>query len=175
MAAKLGAEVTMVARLGDDNFGRDYLDNFREIGLDTSHVRITDRASTGVAPIWVEQTSGNNQIIVVLGANELLSTDDVEASREAISRSAVLVCQWECPLPTAIAAMQIAHDAGVTTIFNPAPARGPLPDAIYALVRLHLPERIRARAPDRHAGHDDRRDRARGARLAGTGRASSAA
>src|SRR5438093_10236631 len=73
MAAKLGAEVTMVTKLGDDIFGRDYLENFRRLGLDTRHVLVTADASTGVAPIWVEQASGNNQIIVVLGANELLT------------------------------------------------------------------------------------------------------
>ncbi|HUP72244.1 MAG TPA: ribokinase [Acidimicrobiales bacterium] len=139
MAAKLGAEVTMVTRLGDDSFGRDYLDNFRRLGLDTSHVRITAEASTGVAPIWVEEESGNNQIIVVLGANELLSADDVVAARDSITSSAVLVCQWECPLPTTMAAMRIARDAGVTTIFNPAPARGPLPDEIYALCDFICP------------------------------------
>jgi ribokinase len=139
MAAKLGADVAMVGRLGDDNFGRDYLDNFRRLGLDTSHMSITPGASTGVAPIWVEQASGDNQIIVVLGANELLSPDDVRAARDAITRSAVLVCQWECPLPATAAAMQIARDAGVTTIFNPAPARGALPDEIYALCDFICP------------------------------------
>ena len=139
MAAKLGAEVTMVTRLGDDGFGRDYLDNFRRLDLDTSHVRITAEASTGVAPIWVEEASGNNQIIVVLGANELLSVDDVVAARDSITHSAVLVCQWECPLPTTMAAMRIARDAGVTTIFNPAPARGALPDEIYALCDFICP------------------------------------
>ena len=139
MAAKLGAEVAMVSRLGDDNFGRDYLENFRRLGLDTSHVSITPGASTGVAPIWVEQASGNNQIIVVLGANELLSSDDVRAARDAITRSTVLVCQWECPLPATVVAMRIARDAGVTTIFNPAPARGALPDEIYGLCDFICP------------------------------------
>ena len=139
MAVKLGAEVAMVGRLGDDNFGRDYLDNFRRLGVDTRHVQLTAGASTGVAPIWVEQTSGDNQIIVVLGANGLLSVDDVAAARDAIVRSAVLVCQWECPLPATVAAMQIARDAGVTTIFNPAPARGPLPDDVHALCDFICP------------------------------------
>jgi len=139
MAAKLGADVTMVTRLGDDNFGRDYLENFRRLGLDTSHVLITAGASTGLAPIWVEQASGDNQIIVVLGANELLSADDVAAARDAITRSAVLVSQWECPLPTVRAALRIGRAAGVTTIFNPAPARGALPDDIYALCDFLCP------------------------------------
>ena len=139
MAAKLGADVTMVTKLGDDIFGRDYLENFRRLGLDTRHVLVTAEASTGVAPIWVEQASGNNQIIVVLGANELLTPADVVAAGDAIRRCAVLICQWECPLPTMIAAIQIARDAGVTTIFNPAPARGALPDDLYALCDFLCP------------------------------------
>ena len=59
MAARLGAAVTMVTKLGDDLFGRDYLDNFRAVGLDTSHVLVTSEASTGVAPIWVDGATGN--------------------------------------------------------------------------------------------------------------------
>ena len=139
MAAKLGAEVTMVTKLGDDTFGRDYLENFRRLGLDTRHVLVTGEASTGVAPIWVEEASGNNQIIVVLGANELLTPADVDGAADAITQCSVLVCQWECPLPTMIAAMEIARDAGVTTIFNPAPARGPLPDDLYSLCDFLCP------------------------------------
>ena len=139
MAAKLGAEVTIVTKLGDDIFGRDYLDNFHRLGLDTSNVLVTADASTGVAPIWVDEASGNNQIIVVLGANDHLSADDVTAARDAIARCAVVICQWECPLPVVQRAFAIARDAGVTTIFNPAPARGALPDELYALCDFVCP------------------------------------
>src|SRR5690349_11445384 len=55
MAAKLGAEVAMVTKLGDDAFGRDYMDNFRRVGVDTTHVGVSSAASTGVAPIWVDE------------------------------------------------------------------------------------------------------------------------
>ena len=92
-----------------------------------------------MAPIWVEQASGNNQIIVVLGANELLTPEEVTAAGDAIAQCAVLVCQWECPLPTVLAALRIARAAGVTTIFNPAPARGALPDDIYELCDFLCP------------------------------------
>jgi ribokinase len=139
MAAKLGAEVTMVTKIGDDWFGRDYLANFRGLGLETRYVFVTDEASTGVAPIWVEEASGNNQIIVVLGANELLTPSDVHEAADAIARCSVLVCQWECPLPTTIVAMRIARDAGVTTIFNPAPVRGALPYHVYSLCDFLCP------------------------------------
>jgi ribokinase len=139
MAAKLGAAVTMVTKLGEDLFGRDYLDNFRALGLDTTQVLMTSDASTGVAAIWVDGATGNNQIIVVLGANELLSPDDVARARGAIAACTIMVCQWEIPLPTVVAALREARGAGVTTIFNPAPARGPLTDEVYALCDFVCP------------------------------------
>lgn len=133
MAAKMGAAVTIVTKLGDDLFGHDYLDHFRALGLDTTHVLVTTEAPTGVAPIWVDGASGNNQIIVVLGANERLSADDVAAASDAIAQCAVVVCQWEIPLPAVVAALRAARAADVVTVFNPAPARGSLPDEVYEL------------------------------------------
>jgi ribokinase len=146
MAAKLGAAVTMVTKLGDDTFGRDYLDNFRALGFDLSHVSVTDRASTGVAPIWVDESSGDNQIIVVLGANELLTPADVRAAEPALASSAVVVCQWECPLPVVTEAFRLARGAGVRTIFNPAPVRGELPDELYRLCDFFCPNESEAEA-----------------------------
>ena len=146
MAAKLGGHVTMLTKLGDDVLGRDYLDNFRALGLDTAHVLVTGEASTGVAPIWVDEATGDNQIIVVLGANELLTVDEVHAARDAIASCAVLLCQWECPLPVVSAALDLAHNRGLMTIFNPAPARGELPGDIYPKCDFVCPNESEAEA-----------------------------
>jgi ribokinase len=127
MAAKLGAQVWMVAKLGDDGFGRDYMDNFRQVGIDTTHVGVSSAASTGVAPIWVDETSGNNAIIVVPGTNALLTPDDVSAAKDVIAAADVVVCQWEIPLESVISAFAIARAAGATTVFNPAPAQDVIP------------------------------------------------
>ena len=94
MAAKLGAEVTMVCKLGRDVFGEGTLENFRELGVDTMHVTFTDDAFSGVAPIAVDP-EGRNSIIIVTGANDLLSTDDLERARSAIAAADVIVCQLE--------------------------------------------------------------------------------
>ncbi|HEV8297159.1 MAG TPA: ribokinase [Acidimicrobiales bacterium] len=139
MAAKLGAQVAMVAKLGDDLFGREYLANLRDVGVDTTHVGVSAEASTGVAPIWVDESSGNNAIIVVLGTNLLLSTADVDAARDAIASAQVVVSQWEVPIATVVAAFEIARAAGVTTVFNPAPAQGALPDEVFALTDILCP------------------------------------
>ncbi|MEZ4726715.1 MAG: ribokinase [Caldilineaceae bacterium] len=139
MAALLGATVTMVTKVGQDIFGQDYLNHYQQLGFDTRYVTMTDAAATGVAPIWVDEGSGNNAIIVVTGANDLLSPADVEAAREAILRAQVLLCQWESPLESTLAALRIAQAAGVTTIFNPAPARADLPAEAYQLSDILCP------------------------------------
>ena len=139
MAAKLGADVTMVTRLGDDIFGRDYLENYRQLKFDTRYVFVTEGVATGVAPIWVDEPSGNNAIIVVPGANGLLSTEDVNAAKDAITGADAVVCQWECALETSLAALRMGREAGVRTIFNPAPAQGELPAEAYALSDIFCP------------------------------------
>ncbi|MFN8488396.1 MAG: ribokinase [Caldilineaceae bacterium] len=139
MTAKLGAEVAMITKLGDDIFGKDTLKNYETLGFDTSHVLFTNEASTGVAPIWVDGATGNNAIIVVPGANDLLTPTDVEAMRDAIIQAQIVVCQWEVPLETTLAALRIGREAGVTTIFNPAPARAELPPEAYQLSDIFCP------------------------------------
>jgi len=138
MAAKLGATVTMVCKLGRDVFGERTLENFRAVGVDTAHVGFTDEAFTGVAPIAVD-AEGRNAIIIVTGANDLLSADDLERARPAIARAGVLVCQLELPVETSLAALAIAREEGVRTIFNPAPAREELPAELYALSDVICP------------------------------------
>jgi ribokinase len=138
MAAKLGAEVTIVCKLGRDVFGDGTLENFRTQGVDTAHVSFTGDAASGVAPIAVD-AEGRNTIIIVTGANDLLSTEDLERARPAISASAVLVCQLELPVETTLAALRIAREEGVRTIFNPAPAREDLNDELYRLSDVICP------------------------------------
>ena len=138
MAAKLGGDVAMVTKLGDDIFGRDTLQNFERVGVDISHVHITDQAFSGVAPIAVD-ADGNNSIIIVTGANDLLTEEEIEAARPAIAAAAIVVCQLEIPLPITLAALRIAREEGVTAIFNPAPARPGLPDELYRLSDIFCP------------------------------------
>jgi ribokinase len=138
MAAKLRAEVTMVCKLGRDVFGEGTLENFQNHGVNTAHVTFTDDAFSGVAPIAVDP-EGRNAIIIVTGANDLLSRDDLERARPAIAASEVLVCQLELPAETSLAALRIAREEGVRTIFNPAPAREALPDELYQLSDVLCP------------------------------------
>lgn len=139
MAARLGGDVTIITKVGEDIFGEDTRKNFAGQGIDTTYLYKTRDSFTGVAPIWVEEASGNNAIIVALGANDLLTPADIETARPALESAQVVVCQWELQLDTVLAALQIAHVAGVMTIFNPAPARSALPPEAYANSDIFCP------------------------------------
>ncbi len=138
MAAKLGGEVVMVSKLGKDIFGENTLKNFQSWGVDTRHVHFTDQAFSGVAPIAVDP-DGHNSIIIVTGANDLLAEKEIEAARKDIAAARILVCQLEVPLDITLAALRIARQEGVRTIFNPAPARENLPDEIFKLSDILCP------------------------------------
>ncbi|MGQ9501373.1 MAG: ribokinase [Anaerolineae bacterium] len=138
MAAKLGGDVAIVTKLGRDIFGENTLKNFQAWGIDTRFVFFTDQAFSGVAPIAVDP-EGHNAIIIVTGANDLLTPEEIEAARPVITNAQVVVCQLEIPVEITLAALRIARQARVTTIFNPAPARSELPEELYQLSDIFCP------------------------------------
>jgi ribokinase len=143
-AGKLGADVTMITKLGEDVFGKQTLKNFEECGIATDFVYTTDKASSGVAPITVDK-NGSNSIIVVAGANNLITEEEVEAARTTIAASKVMICQLEIPINVTKKAMQIAREEGVTTIFNPAPApENGLSEDILQLADIFCPNETEA-------------------------------
>jgi ribokinase len=136
-AARLGAKVSMIGRVGRDAFARPLLDNLAASGIDCQHVTQAADAATGVALIVVDD-AGQNTIVVASGANMRLSPEDVEAAEDAIAASDALLLQLESPLETATHAACLARAHGVTVILNPAPAR-PLPEALLARVDVLIP------------------------------------
>jgi ribokinase len=123
VAARLcGADVTMVARVGDDLFGPATVANFEALGIDARHVQVTAGCSTGVAPILVD-SAGQNRIIVVKGANGRLAPADVDAAEAVIARADVLILQLEVPLETVYHAAELARARGIRCILNPAPGQ----------------------------------------------------
>jgi ribokinase len=123
VAARLcGAEVTMVARVGDDLFGPATVRNFEALGIDARHVRVSEGVSTGVAPIFVD-SAGQNRIIVVKGANDRLAPADVDAAAPAIAGADVVILQLEVPVETVYHAVEFARTRGIRCILNPAPGR----------------------------------------------------
>jgi len=144
-AALLGADVTMIGRVGDDVFGKLLLAALDRDYVRTGHVQVTPSCSSGLALIGVED-SGQNAIMVIGGANQRLIADDVLASEESIRAAECLLVQLEVPLPTVIAAVKLANKHGLVTILDPAPApHGPLPKELYA-VDLISPNQSEAEA-----------------------------
>ena len=136
-AARAGAEVTFVARVGDDELGHDAINGLHEENIDVGHVVRDADHSTGVALIMVDE-AGENAISVAPGANARLSVDDVEAARAAIESADVLLAQLETPLEAITRAATIASAAGAMVILNPAPARL-LGESLLALVDVLTP------------------------------------
>jgi len=136
-AARLGAQVAMVGRVGGDAFGGLLLENLAAAGVDPAFVTRDPQAATGVALIEVDD-AGQNSIVVVSGANMRLAPADVEAAAAAIGVADVLLLQLESPLETVTRAAQVARAQGVTVILNPAPAR-PVPDGLLGLVDVLIP------------------------------------
>ncbi|MBN1362203.1 MAG: ribokinase [Sedimentisphaerales bacterium] len=142
-AARLGAHVQFVARLGNDVFGRNCLENFASVGLDTAHVTMTPNAPSGVALITVDD-AGQNAIVVAPGANARLSPEDVRRAAADIRSAGAVVTQLEVPLDTVQCAAELARDAGVPFILDPAPARK-LSPTLLALVDVLTPNETEAR------------------------------
>lgn len=118
-AARLGADVTMIGRVGPDAFGEHMMEVLREAGVDTRWVA-TGRAATGVAVITL--SGGDNAIVVVPGANHELSPADIDAAQDAIRAADVVLAQLETPLPTVLHAARLARRHGKPFFLNPAPA-----------------------------------------------------
>jgi ribokinase len=122
VAARLcGAEVLMVAKVGNDLFGEATVRNFNTFGVSTTHVKIINDAPTGVAPIFVEP-GGQNRIIVVKGANEKLSPADVDAAAADLRTVSTIILQFEIPLETVYHTIRFARAHNIRCIVNPAPA-----------------------------------------------------
>ena len=122
VAARLcGAEVLMVAKVGDDLFGEATIRNFASFGIDTTHVRMVKGVSTGAASILVEP-SGQNRIIVVKGANDELSAADVDAAAHVLRGVDTIILQFEIPLDTIYHTVRFARAHKIRCIVNPAPA-----------------------------------------------------
>src|SRR5450755_2173107 len=121
-AARLcGAEVTMVAKVGSDVFGEATIRNLAALGIDATHVQIVEGVSTGVAPIFVEP-DGQNRIIVVKGANDLLRPADIDAAGADLASAQTIILQFEIPLETVYHTIRFAKARNIRCIVNPAPA-----------------------------------------------------
>jgi ribokinase len=120
-AARLGASVSYVGVIGEDQFGEEFIELMKSEGIDVRGVRKTDKKPTGTGFI-IKDMNAKNIIVIDSGANSMFNTVDIENIQKIIDESAVVLTQLEIPLETALFAMKKGKDAGKITILNPAPA-----------------------------------------------------
>lgn len=137
-AARLGGSVRFVARLGDDAYGALAREGFAREGLDTRFVFATPGVASGVALIAVDETTGENSIVVAPGANACLSADDIAMASAAFDGAAAVLVSLEIPDDAVFAAVEAGHARGIPVILNPAPAR-PLPAELLQKVTILTP------------------------------------
>lgn len=141
-AAKLGADVKLVARVGDDSFGEVSLANFVRAGVDTQFVVKDPSAPSGVALIVVDD-SGENAIVVAPGANQRVTPEDVDRAKEAIAQADAVVLQLEIPAETVAHSIRLARSMGVRVVLNPAPIR-PMSKDLLGMVDVLVPNQHEA-------------------------------
>ncbi len=142
--ARLGGRAVFGSCVGNDSFGDNALAMHDKEGIDRRFVKRTDRDATGVGLIYVS-ASGENEIVIGLGANEHFLPADVDAMRDAIANSDLLLVQLEMNLEAVARAIEVAHAAGVPVILNPAPFSR-LPDAVVKKVTYLTPNETEAAA-----------------------------
>ncbi|MCD6571597.1 MAG: ribokinase [Deltaproteobacteria bacterium] len=123
-AQRLGSDVTMITKIGNDFFGHEVaLKSFENEGMDTSFVFKDEDRSTGTALIMVDENTSENKIVVTLGACDNITEDEIEKARKSIENSTVFLTQLETNMESVEKAVDIAHQKRVNIILNPAPAR----------------------------------------------------
>ena len=131
-AARLGADVAFVGRVGADEFGRAIRDQLAREGVDVSHLLDDPERPTGTAVILVDD-AGENAIVGLPGANIGLTPEDARAAAALIESSAIVLAPCETMIETVTEAFRIAHAAGCVCVFNPAPARELLAELLSCL------------------------------------------
>jgi len=141
-AARAGGEVTLIARVGDDDFGERAIAGFIQDQIHVDYISTDAKEGSGVALIFVAE-DGENSIAVASGANMMLSPDDIESARDVIASADIVVMQLEIPLATVEAAAALAFEHNLKVILNPAPAR-PLPDELLRKISILTPNESEA-------------------------------
>ena len=141
-AARLGADVRMVGRVGDDDFGRTLLSGLRSEGIDVGDVAIDGSNVTGVALIMVD-ADGQNCIAAVYGANMACDDEQLEAAKRAMESADALMLQLETPPHISVAAARHARSIGVQVVWDPAPAAA-MPREGYAVADVLTPNETEA-------------------------------
>lgn len=138
-AAKLGGDVTMIGMIGADSFGEAQIQSLKSAGINTAYISRTEKASTGIGFITLEE-SGKNRIIIVPGANLLYTPEELYKNKSLISDADIIVLQFEIPMDTTYKSLELCCELGKTVILNPAPSEKIEPDYLKRVTYLILNE-----------------------------------
>ncbi len=141
-ASRLGADVTFVAKVGNDSFGKVAVQGFEKEGIHTQYIFTDKSLPSGVASITLNE-QGQNSIIVAPGANNALSKENIQLAKETLQNADLLLIQLEVPLETVLFSIELSYALGVRVILNPAPAFE-LPKEIYAKIDVITPNETEA-------------------------------
>jgi ribokinase len=142
-AARLGSTVHMVGRVGADNFGEQLLVTLQQQNVSTDSIFIDPGIHSGIAMITVAD-NGENQILLAAGANGKVDESDVKRLIPLLKECRVLLLQLEIPIPSVLAAAQVAHQAGVLVILDPAPVPALFPTELYQYIDVLTPNQTEA-------------------------------
>lgn len=137
-AARAGGSVSFIARVGDDDFGRNAVAGYKTDGINADHILIDQDMSSGIAVILVDEVTAQNSIVVASGANGKLSIDDILSAEKIISEADVVLIQLEIPIEVVEFSLRLSKKYGVKTVLNPAPAQS-LSEDILSLVDIITP------------------------------------
>ncbi|MBD2627699.1 ribokinase [Trichormus variabilis] len=141
--AKLGIPTHIVGRVGGDTFGVELIEHLQSSGVKTANLFIDNNVNSGVALITVDD-SGENQIIIIPGANGRVNDEDVERLSYLLPEANAILLQLEIPINIVVAAAKAARNTNISVILDPAPAQTHLPDELYPLIDIITPNEIEA-------------------------------
>ena len=142
-AHRAGADVTMITKVGRDTFGTVAKNFYIKEGMETSYIFDDESLPTGFALITIDEQTAQNEIVVVIGACDNITSDDVESCRNVIESAGILLVQLETNFDALFKVIDIAHNAGVKIVMNPAPAAA-IPDEILRKVDIVTPNETEA-------------------------------
>ncbi|MDR1550131.1 MAG: ribokinase [Hungatella sp.] len=142
-AHKAGADVTMVTKLGEDGFADVALNTMKKLGMDTGRIFRTSQTETGCALIMVDENTSQNEIVVILGACDTITDEEVESISDLLDQSEFLLTQLETNISSVEKVIDLAYEKGVKIILNTAPVQ-PVSDSILSKVDLITPNEVEA-------------------------------
>ncbi|BAY14801.1 ribokinase [Anabaenopsis circularis NIES-21] len=141
--ARLGIPTHIVGRVGTQSFGAELLNHLQTAGVQTGNILLDETVSSGVAIIIVDD-AGQNQIVVIPGANGKVNHEDIERLLPLLPTAKALLLQLEIPLSAVVAAAKAGRNANIIVILDPAPAQSNLPAELYPLVDIITPNEVEA-------------------------------